>query len=293
MKKDWKIFLILIILIIIVYANSLNNVFLSDDIPGIVNNPHIGAFKWPGPAFLRSYTNDIFFNLWGLNPVPYRTLNILFHLGCTWLVFMLINFMTRKKSLAFWTAAIFAVHPVLTEPIIWISGGLYPQYSFFVLLGLWLYIIKDKNKKYYYFSLLSFLGALLSSEKAIIFPLIILLWEMCFDKFNPAAAGWKKITPYFVISAGWAIIYLSRIFQRFTDLQTWHYESPATYNPLLQIPIAISSYFELIFWPEKLTIYHTEMRFLVWEFVLRSVLVVLFIGLIIFLFVYKKSATGD
>ncbi|MFC1622758.1 hypothetical protein ACFL1Y_02080, partial [Patescibacteria group bacterium] len=280
--KKWILFIILTILVVGVYFNSLNNDFLSDDIPSIVQNKNIGEFTWPGPAFLRSYLNDALYKIWDFNPLPYRAVNILFHLGCVYLVFILFNKITNNKFLSFFIASVFSVHPIINEPIVWISGGLYPQYTFFVLLSLLFYI--NKNKKAYYLSLIFFALALLSSEKAVIFPLIILLYDVCFDKIKKT---WKKVLPYFILSGGWALIYLSRITQRVNDLQTQFYHENLTLNPLYQIPTAISSYLELFFWPEKLTIYHTEMSFGLFEFGIRALVVILFLILIVW--VYKKS----
>lgn len=76
---------------------------------------------------------------------------------------------------------------------------------------------------------------------------------------------------------GWRL--LTQVNERVATLRTIHYEEPVTYNPLLQIPIAISSYLQLIFWPKDLTIYHTEMSFNQTQYLLRLIVFLAVVGL--------------
>ncbi len=282
-SENRLILIFLISLVLIVYFNSLNNDFVADDIPGILQNPAIGDFNsvFKAPlGFLRSLL--YFFAHWigDFNPFPYHLFSLLFHLGAVLVVYLLV-YLLANFSVALTTASLFAVHPLLIEAVSWISGASYSQYGFFLILALLLYLFSLKERKFYILSLFAFILALLSSEKAIIFSGIIFIFFLAFEKNR---SGWKKLIPFFFISGLWMLFYFSAIPERINALQTNFYQESQILNPLLQIPIAISSYLELIFWPKSLTLYHTEMFFGQGEYLLRLAVLLLFLGFTIWLF---------
>src|SRR3989304_4078349 len=99
--KNLSAFLLLIILPVLLYANSFKNGFVFDDLPLIVENPGIRSLgNIPGmlgvytgdpsyrPLRFISYAIDYYF--WGLNPVGYHLSNIIFHIASSLLVFGVI-----------------------------------------------------------------------------------------------------------------------------------------------------------------------------------------------------------
>jgi len=283
-KQNWQIFLLLAAVVFCVYANSLNNDFVSDDVAGILNNEQIGEFKL-GLNFPHNWLWAATYHLFGKNPIPFRIENILFHLANVWLIFILLLIFIRKKTASLLIALIFSAHPILTESITWISGGIYVQYSFFVLLSFLFYLLTrlEKIKKHWgiVLSLLFFVLALSFSEKAIIFPGIIFIFELAFGSLKN---NWKKIGLYFLVSLIWFALIFLRIGERAQGLQENFYTDPGAEQPLARIPVAVSYYGQLIFWPEKLSLYQTEMFFSPMEFLARAVITALFLAVIIFLF---------
>jgi len=284
LAQNWKALVFLAFLIFTVYLNSLGNEFVSDDIPAFLENKNLGNFRsvFQRPyTFIRPLAYFIAYKLGGLKPISFRIVNILFHLGTVWLVYALIG-LIANSTLAFFTAAIFAVHPILTESITWISGGGHPQYSFFFLLSFLTYILSRRNKLAYLFSILVFALSLSSSEKAIVLPLVFLLYEV---SFRESGKNWKKLIPFFVLSGFWGLVYLGRIGQRAVILETTFYQTPGMDNPLIKIPIAVTSYLELIFWPKNLTLYHSEeFYFSQIEYFLRLGVLILFLAAIVYFF---------
>jgi len=283
LNENRLIIVFLISLVLIVYFNSLNNDFVADDIPGILQNPAIGDFNSVLKAplgFLRPLL--YFFAHWigNLNPFPYHLFSLFFHLGAVLTVYLLVYLLTNS-FVALTTASLFAVHPLLIEAVSWISGAAYSQYGFFLILALLLYLFSLKEKKFYLLSLFAFMLALFSSERSIIFSGIIFIFFLAFEKNR---SGWKKLIPFFLISGLWMLFYFSAIPQRINSLQTNFYQKPEMLNPLLQIPVAISSYLELIFWPKDLTLYHSEMLFSQGEYLLRLAVFLLFLGFTVWLF---------
>lgn len=283
-----NIFLLLFAAVFIVYFNSLGNSFVSDDIGAILKNPEInnmGNVFSLGPGFIQKLILYIVFNLFGNNPAYFRIFNLLFHFGSTLAIFAILNILTKKRIVALFSALIFAVHPILIESVAWISGMPYVIYSFFLFLSFLLYLLSKNNAKLYLVSLAAFVLAVNSSEKSIVFFFILAAYEI---SLGSVRNNWKRLIPYFLLNAVLIANLAGRIGYRISALETAHYQdSGGMYNPLIQVPIAIASYLRLIFWPDKLTLYHTEMSFGKAEYVFALLIFLLFIGVVFYF--YKKS----
>lgn len=292
-KQNFWLIVALGLITFIVYANSLPNEFLSDDIAGILQEKHIGnPFYWlihQPINFFRYLNFGIVFHLFGLKPAFFRLANILFHFGSVLTIFAIISLLYNPQ-LAFFVSTLFAVHPILTEAVTWISGGIHAQYSFFVLLAFLLYLLAKLHrwsKKYYLLSLASFFIALFTTEKSAIFPLILISFEF---SFNNLRENWKKTIPYFLLSCLAAgFVFFGGNFQaRVSALRTQYYQEQGLYNPLTQIPTAIFSYLQLMIWPDKLTLYHSELAFSNLKFFIMALTTSLFFGIMIFCLLRKK-----
>ena len=113
--------------------------FVSDDIPIIDKNSNISNFSYIfSPTPLGSFERVLYYlayKIGGANPILFRLPNLLFHFGCVFLVFLILSLISKKR-LAIFAAFLFAVHPLLSESVTWISGGSYANYSFFLSLSL-------------------------------------------------------------------------------------------------------------------------------------------------------------
>lgn len=252
-----KHLLLLALLVFIAYVNSLPNGFVSDD-REIVNDAAGWNFSnlfLVRVNFFRLYLYLILYKLAGLTPIVFRLTNIFFHVGVTWMVYTLVK-MLSKQRVALIAAALFAVHPILVESVAWISGGAYPQYTFFSLLSLITYIISPRSTRFFFVSLLSFLLALISSEKAIVTVAIIFLYELPLGNIR---LHWRQLVPYVMISVLFVVWYVTKIGFRTEAVQSAFYQSPGGFsNPFVQIPTALTTYLSLIFWPDVLTLYHVD-----------------------------------
>ena len=289
LTRNRKVFVFLAFLVFAVYFNSLGNDFVSDDM-GIKNSPNINeiSYFWKPPYFTLKLRLLIIFlthKVFGMNPIFYRLSNIFFHLGSTWIIFILIS-LFFKSPIPLITTSVFAVHPILTEGVAWIAGGGYVYSAFFALLSFLIYIYADnlmgkKAFKFWLFSVFLFYLALSLSEKLIIFPIILSLYELCSRKLKN---NWPKLVPFWLIGGFWTLHLAGRLGQRVTALETDYYLQPGTDNPFIQIPTAVASYLELIFWPKNLTLYHSEMSFGQGEYFLRLGVFILFLISIIYFF---------
>lgn len=288
-KNHWISLLVLTLLIATTFANALNNAFLSDDLAEIVQNPNVGKFSYifSHPfGFIRILLNYFAYHLGGLNPVFFRLINYAFHLGSTYLIYAILTILYNRR-LAIIAAALFAIHPAISEAVVWISGGTYPQYTFFFLLSFLLYIISKKNHTLYWASVVIFSFAFMSHP---VMPLalfvIFLLYEACFGDIKK---NWIRSAPYLLIAIAYVFINISVLPERTTTLQSVHYQEKGIDNPFVLIPIAITSYLELIFFPKTLTLYHSELAFGTVEFLIRATITLLFLTATIINFKKNKS----
>ena len=288
-KKHWPAFLLLLILILLTYGNSLNNAFLSDDIAEIVQNPNIGNFSniFTRPfGFIRLFLYWFAFHIGGLNPFVFRLINIFFHTGSVFLIYLLINHLYSKR-LALFVAGIFAIHPAISEAVVWISGGMYPQYTFFFLLSFLSYVLSGNNRKYYILSIISFLLAFMSHpQMPLLLFLVFPLFELTFGNLRK---NWQKTIPFLCLTIAFLLITLSAIPERETTLKSMHYQEGGVDNLLLLIPTALTSYFELIFFPKTLTLYHSELNFGQIQFVLRFLITLTFLTGVLISFKKNKA----
>lgn len=152
----------LLFLVIGCYVMTLQHAFLSDDIAVIQNNPLVGDF---GNAFirpqsaLRTLLYTTIYTVTGADPTLFRLSNILFHAGSVLLLYAIVCAF-GFELIAFFAASIFAVHPLVTESVTWISGGTYAQYGFFFLAAFLFYLIARRSVWRYILSIFFFILAL-------------------------------------------------------------------------------------------------------------------------------------
>ncbi len=211
--------LFLVILGSLCFANSVKNPLLHwDDHVYIQKNPYIKTFSWTNlktlfsqpyfknyaPLHILSYHLD--YRLWGLNPSGYRLINIILHILNSLLVFFLIREWYHNEKAAIIGAALFVVHPIHVESVVWLSQRKDVLSAFFFLLALYGYIqfFKNKNWSWYGLSLILFLLALLTKPVAITLPLILIFYDWCFSPKKPRI-GWKDKLPFFLLSGVSAI----------------------------------------------------------------------------------------
>lgn len=183
------------------YFNTLFADFVWDDSFYLIKNSYVKSFKFL-PLF---FTNDFghvhinkidshyyrpllafsyMFNhsLWGKNPLGYHIVSLILHIAICILIFLFIKLLTGEKFLAFVSSLLFAVHPIHTEAVSFISYGLSNISVVFFMASLILFIkhVRANNFLFYLFSLVCFLFSLLTMETTISLPLIIICIDYIF-----------------------------------------------------------------------------------------------------------------
>jgi len=283
--------LLLVCLSLGVYLNSLNGAFVSDDVQTIVKNPLIAdSGKYLKMAHIAQFSLSLNYHLGQFHPFVYHLSNLLLHLGVVLLGYLFIKGLVGEK-VAVASSALYAVHPLNTEVVSWISGRPYGLGALFALASLVLYLFAFKKDKYFSFyysaSIIFFLFGLLSNSKLIIFVLILGLYEMVFGKL---AKNWLKLIPYGLITLAF-IIYLVQPFQTRVVTENPEYTGGVELmNPVIQIPVAISGYLERFVFPYNLSFYHEDLSVPLFNYLVMLTITVTLLGSLIYFYLKEKVA---
>ena len=125
-KSSKKQIFFLVLAVFFVYFNSLPNDFIFDDIPLVQNSLWITSANFID--ILRSYrplryvSYAVDYRIFGMNPAGFRLMNIIYHTISVLALFWALKMFGLTKRAAFTAALIFAVHPVNTDAVAYISG---------------------------------------------------------------------------------------------------------------------------------------------------------------------------
>lgn len=236
-----KIFRYLVVLLFILpvlaYVNSLNNGFVWDDDSQVLNNPFIKNLHfipeifsrdaWGGGAhplsnYYRPLMNIIFmldYHLFGFRAWGFHLVNILINALVAILIFLLIRRLFEESGPSgsnlyllpsFIAALLFAVHPIHTEAVTWISGVPEISFALFYLLALYFFILGNKDPGFNSFKLISvvsFFVSALCKETALTLPLVLLGYDSAFGQpFKNMPGCFRKYMPYLGAAAIYFIL---------------------------------------------------------------------------------------
>lgn len=182
--------LILFVAVAAVYANSLNNEFLFDDLETIVelHRPGAGPFQQletllgGRPAFrpVRSASYAMDYALSGLDPWGYHLINISLHGLSAVCVYLIARTLFASPLAALCAALLFAVHPIQTESVTYLSGRRDVLSGLFVLIGFYRFVRYRQAHRVWDLVLTILLCplAFFTKESGIILPLLCLGYDV-------------------------------------------------------------------------------------------------------------------
>jgi len=176
------------------YLNSFKGVFQFDDYSVIIGFSGVhsfGAWLRDLPHGIRPLLKFTYMVNWtsGSGIFGFHLLNVLIHAANSVLAFFLVvKFLRRHpianvsgRTIAVVAALIFALHPIQTEAVTYISGRSTSLMTFFYLSSILAYIhgIDTKNGLLIFLvSPLLFIMAAMTKETAVTLPLSLLLWRL-------------------------------------------------------------------------------------------------------------------
>jgi protein O-mannosyl-transferase len=202
---------------IIVYQNSVKNGFVWDDNRQVAMNPDLRETA----PWLRLFSSDVWASanrdraahtnyyrplqlatykavaeLFGLEPVNFHLLSIGVAVAVVFAAFAIYFLLTDSAALAFAAAALYAVHPIHTEAIDWISALPEIGCALFVFAAFALFLASCGRRQSFgassepnstrpvlvLLSLISFAVALFWKETAVVLPIIIGVFILCSER---------------------------------------------------------------------------------------------------------------
>ncbi|GAB4294382.1 MAG: tetratricopeptide repeat protein [Myxococcota bacterium] len=180
------------------YITTLNYPFVYDDKDGIVNNVFIQDITNLEYIFMHNGMRPVLFFTYAINYAfsdtavwSYRLVNILIHIFATILIFVTLSKLLahktdreRARTIAIIAALFFALHPIQTETVIYISSRSSGLATLMFLLGLYVFLRfrearkpKKKFKFYILFCLIFFPGTLVKEDFAVL-PIFLFILDV-------------------------------------------------------------------------------------------------------------------
>ncbi len=206
------------------YFNALFGGFVWDDDLFIIENPYVKSFQFLPQFFTKDFWSVYFesmpspyyrpllaasfmldYSLWKENPLGFHITNLIFHILCCISIFVFVGLLIKDKVIAFTSSLLFAVHPIHTEAVSFISGrvDVLPCAFFLFSLILFLKYVFNKRLILYLLSLVCFSISLLNKEMAITLPLIVICIDYIFlsqrDTNKVIKNFWSLHLGFFVI----------------------------------------------------------------------------------------------
>ena len=156
--------------------------------------------------------------------------NLVAHILCVALVFLVMEGLLGSTALAFLTALFFGIHPSRVEPVVYISARSEIFAGFFYLLAFYLFLLMTRSAKNFagillgLFSLAGFWLGLACKDMAITLPATLTLAGWVFQRLERKAIFWLAL---FWISA--AVYFLVRHF-----LNLYSFFPPARPRPVAE-----------------------------------------------------------
>jgi Flp pilus assembly protein TadD/uncharacterized membrane protein len=207
--------------------------------------------------------------LFGLKPAGHHLTNVLLHLASSVLLFLLLERATGAMGCSAFVAALFALHPLRVESVVWVSERKDVLSTFFWMLAVLAYVRYAENLRFqisnfkfqisnftgfYALSIVFFALGLMAKPMLVTLPFVLLLldyWPL--GRFN---LGWRLLLekiPFFVLAAGSSVV---------TYMVQNHFLVVASLAKLPlsvrlgNIPCAYVRYLAKNFWPAGLAAYY-------------------------------------
>ncbi|MEW6713874.1 MAG: tetratricopeptide repeat protein [Nitrospirota bacterium] len=195
-RKDILAGLIVAAIAFLLYANSLGNGFVWDDTNIILTNPALlgspfTLFKsidvgrdYELLPYYRPLTLLTFLmegRLYGFNPSMMHLINILLHTVNAFLVYRLAFLLIGNRYTALLAGLLFALHPINTEAVDFISGGRNTMLACFLILAAYLLHYRSVIRHNLFYGIagaLCFLAGMFSKEAAIVVLPFIIVQEI-------------------------------------------------------------------------------------------------------------------
>lgn len=220
-KFFFLFFIVYLSMAIFLYRPIFKSFFVSDDFDWVARAKNIpltlenlflrNADGKLDSAVYRPITSLSFwlnYQVNGLAPFGYHLVGVFLHLGSAFLLFWLVWQLSGRTNrwLAFLSGLFFLIFPNHPEAVSWISGRNDVLTVFFFLLSFNFYILFRTGGRYLWLGISSLIFALaiFSKEMAASLPIILLIYELIWQRNTP----WKKMALFLAPFAAILLLYI-------------------------------------------------------------------------------------
>jgi tetratricopeptide (TPR) repeat protein len=255
--------------IVLVYGNSINfgithlddKIFIIEnseynkDPSNIIHSFKRGVFNedkdtYYRPILLISYVLE--YPMHGQNPQGYHLVNLILHILCAFLLFKFLSILLNEPVRAFIFTLIFALHPVLSQAVVWIPGRNDTMLMLFLLSFLlsFLKFIEKGHFLFYLLQLVFLLLALFTKESAVAAPLMAVLITYFLLKNE------RRVKKYILPGISWIIAFVCWYYLRSqATLKAGNSDFSAYMDAFIYHAPVIIQYIGKIFFPFNLSVF--------------------------------------
>ncbi|MCB9899303.1 MAG: tetratricopeptide repeat protein [Planctomycetes bacterium] len=226
--------LALIAAVVVTWAGTLRVPLQFDDVPAIVRNVHIAPL-WPPDGHLwatpesplagrpvTAFTFAVDYALGELSPYGYHLVDLVLHAASACLLFGLLRRILpralrdarRASGVAFATALLWAVHPLQSEAVAYVTQRTELLASFFVLATLyagWRGLRSTRPGRWFLLSIACCALGMGSKEIAVAAPLLMLLVDRAFVSRRLGTALLRHRALHLGLASTWSIVVLLQL----------------------------------------------------------------------------------
>jgi len=276
------------------YLNTLHNGFVWDDSTQVLTNPYIRNLHhlreiftstvWSyrgGAEATTAYYRPLMmllylacFHLFGPVPSFFHLANVLLNVLVVIALFQVTERLFQRPALAFAAAAIFALHPIHSEPVAWIAAVTDLELAFFYLATFWIFLglpghhpghVRQELPRYLAMAF-AYALALLSKETAATLPLLATIYEHLYRDDRSETQRTQKLSRYGLL---WTLVIVYLVFRvRFLTLARTA-RSIAPGDVLLAAVGLVGQYVWKFLWPVRLSAFYVFPDNSLWDLLTR------------------------
>lgn len=226
MKKTVLHLFVIALTALAVYTVSLQADFRSmDDQQTIVDNEAIRSFSDLGRIFsssffemgayyrpLVSFSNMINYHFSGIDPFAFNLTNLILHILTAFSVYGMLQLLFQDRVLSFFTALLFAVHPVHWSAVTNVSGRAIILCSLFFINAFSLFVLSLRSHParralWSLLSLCAFVLSMLSKESGIVLPAVLAAYVLISHRKDPRRLPlFAQIVPFAALAGGYLLL---------------------------------------------------------------------------------------
>ncbi len=281
-RRRWLVALTLIAACLIVYGQALHFGFINFDDPGYVTENQwvrpgltAGGLRWAFTTIDYYYWQPLTWishmidcQFFGLRAGWHHLSSLLLHIANALILFDIL----MRLTAAFWrsalAAALFALHPLRIESVVWIAERKDPLSGFFFLAAIWFYLgyAQRPSRGRYYLVIGVFILGLMCKPTVMILPLILLL----LDWWPLGRRAFAEKLPMIGLSALSSLV--TSVATARLGVINWG-GSFSLGQRIANALVSYARYLELSFWPHDLAIlYPFRVTVPLWQTALAALL---------------------